>query len=121
RTAAIRIPAGNPEARRIEHRVAGGDVNPYLMLAAILGAALTGIEDEVEPAPPVNGNAYAMDLPQIPTTWEAAIDAFENSDILYRFLPKELIRNLVQTKRQELHYLAELSPEERVELYLDTV
>jgi glutamine synthetase len=42
-------------------------------------------------------------------------------DILYRFLPKELIRNLVQTKRQELHYIAELTPEERVELYLDTV
>ena len=62
RTAAIRIPAGNPAARRIEHRVAGGDVNPYLMLAAILGAALTGIEDEIEPPPAVNGNAYAMDL-----------------------------------------------------------
>ena len=121
RTAAIRIPAGNPGARRIEHRVAGGDVNPYLMLAAILGAALTGIEDEVEPPPAVTGNAYAMDLPQIPATWEAAIEAFEHSDILYRFLPKELIRNLVQTKRQELHYIAELSPEERVELYLDTV
>jgi glutamine synthetase len=121
RTAAIRIPAGNPAARRIEHRVAGGDVNPYLMLAAILGAALSGIEDEVEPPPAVNGNAYAMDLPQIPATWEAAIEAFEHSDTLYRFLSKELIRNLVQTKRQELHYLAELTPEERVELYLDTV
>ena len=101
--------------------MAGGDVNPYLMLAAILGAALTGIEDEIEPPPAVNGNAYAMDLPQIPATWDDAIDAFEHSDVLYRFLPKELIRNLVQTKRQELHYIAELSPEERVELYLDTV
>ncbi|MBL8561221.1 MAG: glutamine synthetase, partial [Gemmobacter sp.] len=48
-------------------------------------------------------------------------DAFEHSDMLYRFLPKELIRNMVQTKRQELHYIAELTPEERVELYLDTV
>jgi len=96
-------------------------VNPYLMLAAILGAALTGLEDAVEPPPPVTGNAYALDLPQIPDSWEAAIEAFEHSDILYRFLPKELIRNMVQTKRQELHYLAELTPEERVELYLDTV
>lgn len=121
RTAAIRIPAGNPAARRIEHRVAGGDVNPYLMLTAILGAALTGIEDAQEPPAPITGNAYALDLPQIPATWEEAIDAFENSDVLYRFLPKELIRNLVQTKRQELHYIGELSPEERVELYLDTV
>lgn len=38
-----------------------------------------------------------------------------------RILPRELIRNYVLTKRQELHYLAELSPEEQVELYLDTV
>jgi glutamine synthetase len=121
RTAAIRIPAGNPAARRIEHRVAGGDVNPYLMLATILGAALMGIEDQVEPPPPVTGNAYAMDLPQIPNGWEAAIEAFENSDLLYRILPKELIRNLVQTKRQELHYIADLTAEERIELYLDTV
>jgi glutamine synthetase len=121
RTAAIRVPSGNPGARRIEHRVAGGDVNPYLMLAGILGAGIRGIEKEMTPPPPITGNAYAMDLPQIPTSWEAAIDAFEHSDILYRFLPKELIRNLVQTKRQELHYIAELSPEERVELYLDTV
>ena len=96
-------------------------MNPYLMLAAILGAALTGLEDAKEPPAPITGNAYALDLPQIPSTWEAAIDAFEHSDILSRFLPKELIRNLVQTKRQELHYIAELSPEERVELYLDTV
>lgn len=121
RTAAIRIPAGSPAARRIEHRVAGGDVNPYLMLATILGAALMGMEDEMEPPTPVSGNAYAMDLPQIPGTWEAAIDAFENSDMLSRFLPKELIRNFVLTKRQEMHYIAELTPEERIELYLDTV
>ncbi|MDP4990506.1 MAG: glutamine synthetase, partial [Marivita lacus] len=39
RTAAIRVPSGSASARRIEHRVAGGDVNPYLTLAAILGAA----------------------------------------------------------------------------------
>ena len=92
------------------------------MLAAILGAALIGIEDQDEPASPITGNAYAVEgLPQIPESWEAAIDAFENSDILSRFLPKELIRNLVLTKRQELHYMAELTPEEQVELYLDTV
>ena len=122
RTAAIRIPAGSSSARRIEHRVAGGDVNPYVMLAAILGAALDGIEGQMEPPSPINGNAYAVDgLPQIPQSWEAAIDAFEQSAILPRFLPPELIRNFVLIKRQELHYIAELTPEERVELYLDTV
>ncbi|MBI1173262.1 glutamine synthetase [bacterium] len=122
RTAAIRIPAGNPGARRIEHRVAGGDVNPYLMLAAILGAALDGIEGEMEPPSPIVGNAYAVeDLPQIAETWETAIEEMEQSTILPRFLHPELIKNLISTKRQELHYLDELSDSEKVELYLDTV
>ena len=122
RTAAIRIPAGSPSARRVEHRVAGGDVNPYLMLTVILGAALDGIERELEPPAPISGNAYAVEgLQQIPSTWEAAIEAFEHSEIMPRILNKEIIRNLVQTKRQELHYIAELSDSERIELYLDTV
>jgi glutamine synthetase len=121
RTAAIRVPAGSHKARRIEHRVAGGDVNPYLMLTAILGAALIGMEDGLTPPPPITGNAYALDLPQVPTTWVDAIDAFENSPLIPRIFSAELIRNLLLTKRQEVHYMAELSPEEQVEVYLDTV
>ncbi len=122
RTTAIRIPAGATSARRIEHRVAGGDVNPYLMLAAILGAALDGIEHQMEPASPIVGNAYAQEgLPQIPATWEEAIEALEQSTIVPRFLHPELIKNLISTKRQELHYIGELTPQERIDLYLDTV
>ena len=121
RTAAIRVPSGNPAARRIEHRVAGGDVNPYLMLAAILGAGLLGIEKELTPPPPITGNAYSMDLPLIHTNWADAIDAFEKSTIMPEILPAELIRNLVMTKRQELHYISELTPTEQIEIYLDTV
>ncbi len=121
RTAAIRVPAGSHKARRVEHRVAGGDVNPYLMLAAILGAALVGIEDGMTPPPPITGNAYALDLPQVPASWDQSIDAFEKSGLMARIFPAELIRNLLLTKRQELHYMAELSPEEQVEVYLDTV
>ena len=121
RTAAIRVPSGAPAARRIEHRVAGGDVNPYLLIATILGAALTGIEDAAEPPAPITGNAYAQELPTIPGDWEAAMDAFESSTIIPRILPEELIRNLLLTKRQESHFMAELSPQEQVEIYLDTV
>lgn len=121
RTAAIRVPSGDPSARRIEHRVAGGDVNPYLTLAAILGAALTGIEDGTAPPAPINGNAYTQRLPQIPTKWADAISAFETSKIIPRIFHEELIRNLVQTKKQERHYMDELTPAERVEIYLDTV
>ena len=121
RTAAIRIPAGAPSARRIEHRVAGGDINPYLLLAVVLGAALTGIEDAALPPEPVTGNAYDAALPQLPVDWASAIDAFAGSDLIRRILPAGLIRNYVATKRQELTYHDELSPAERLDLYLDTV
>ncbi|MDP2085955.1 MAG: glutamine synthetase family protein [Gemmobacter sp.] len=122
RTVAVRVPSGSNAARRIEHRVAGGDVNPYLMLAAILGAALNGIEAGKEPPAPITGNAYAMpELQQLPASWADAINAFEASPIIGRMFAPELVRNYILTKRQELHYMAELTPEETVELYLDTV
>jgi len=101
--------------------VSGGDVNPYLMLAAVLGAAINGIEDGKEPVAPITGNAYAADLPQIPHTWTTAIDAFESDPAMARIFAPELVSNLILTKRQELHYMAELSPAEQVEIYLDTV
>jgi len=121
RTSAIRIPSGNPAARRIEHRVSGGDVNPYLMMAAVLGAAINGIEDAQEPPAPITGNAYAADLPQIPGDWKTAIDVFENDPEIARIFPAELIRNFVLTKRQEMHYMQELTATEQVSIYLDTV
>lgn len=121
RTTAIRIPSGNPKARRIEHRVSGGDVNPYLMLAAVLGAAINGIEDGTEPPAPITGNAYEANLPQIARDWPNAIELFQNDPAIARIFTPELIRNFVLTKRQEMHYMQDLSPQERIATYLETV
>ncbi len=121
RTTAIRVPSGSPAARRLEHRVAGGDVNPYLAIAAVLGATLAGIEDGLVPPPPVTGNAYALALPQPPLTWEGALATFAASPFTRRILPGELVDNYILTKRQEIRYIAQATPEERLELYLDTV
>ncbi len=121
RTAAIRVPGGNPRARRIEHRVAGGDVNPYLSLTAILGAAVNGLEDAEKPVAPITGNAYDISLPQIPTDWDDAIGAFESDHCVKRIFPDELVRNMAMTKRQEMRKLAELDRSEMLALYLDTV
>lgn len=121
RTAAIRIPGGAPAARRIEHRVAGGDINPYLTFSVILGAALTGIEDGVEPADPIIGNAYEQDLPQLSETWATAIDDFEASVQMKRILDPRLIRNLVMTKRQELDHMSRLPEEDHWKVYLEKV
>ena len=121
RTAALRIPGGHPAARRIEHRVAGGDNNPYLALAAILGAALAGIEDGMIAPPPISGNAYDLDLPQLKSDWTTAIDVFESSPIISRIFPEALIRNYVQTKRQEQERLAEIPVESHWKTYLEAV
>ncbi|WP_456391249.1 glutamine synthetase family protein [Profundibacter sp.] len=121
RTAAIRIPGGAPNARRIEHRVAGGDINPYLMLAVVLGAALNGIEDGEMPPPAITGNAYDQDLPQLPTDWAEAIDLFATSEIMPRILPTDLIQNMVLTKRQELRKMAGLDIDEQTAIYLESV
>ena len=121
RSAALRIPSSGAVARRIEHRVAGGDVNPYLLLAAILGAALVGIEDRMIPDDPIVGNAYAQSLPQLPATWNLALNTFANCPLIPRIFERELIENFLMCKRQEIHYMAELSDEEQTELYLDTV
>lgn len=121
RTASVRVPGGSYGARRIEHRVAGGDVNPYLFLAAVLGSALIGIEDKLTPPEPITGNAYIQKMPQVPGSWGEAIDAFEKSPLAKRIFDPQLVDNLIRTKRQEMHYFKELTPEEQLDLYLDTV
>ena len=121
RTAAIRIPGGPHQARRIEHRVAGGDINPYLMLATVLGAAIEGVEEGLTPPAPITGNAYDWDLPQLAPDWISAIDRFESDPFIARCLPKMLIQNLVMTKRQEAAKLAEMPPKDHWKLYLERV
>ena len=121
RTTAIRIPGGAPTARRIEHRVAGGDVNPYLMLAAVLGAAMVGIEDGHAPPPPTRGNAYDADLPQLATSWEDALAAFSWDKIMPRIFSNDLRRNLMLTKKQELGFVPQMDEAARTALYLERV
>lgn len=121
RTAAIRIPGGSPKARRIEHRVAGGDVNPYLMLATVLGAALLGIEDKITPAPPVKGSAYGKDAPQLPSDWTTAIEMFARDPQLARILPAGLIENFAICKRQEILRFEDAPDGLETSSYLETV
>lgn len=121
RTTAIRIPSGPAAARRIEHRCAGGDVNPYLSIAAVLGAAMNGIEDAQLPPAPVTGNAYTLDVPQVPGDWATAIDAFAQSPHIARIFDPQMIDNFVRTKRQEHAALNDAALAQQIEVYLETV
>ncbi len=121
RTASVRVPLSAPQARRLEFRVAGGDVNPYLLMATVLGAMLAGLENAQEPPPPITGDAYAQDLPQIPATWEQALDLFTTSPQMARIFDPMLIDNIRRTKLQEMAGLEGLSEQEVLELYLEAV
>ncbi len=84
RTCALRIIPGSPKSQRVEHRLPGADANPYLALAAALASGLYGIENRVEPADAVTGNAYDNPLPderQLPRTLEEAAALFSASTV----------------------------------------
>jgi len=82
RTVALRIPRGNGAATRIEHRVAGADANPYLVIASILAGASHGIANKIDPGPAVEGNAETIEAPPLPTAWVNALDLFQRSEIV---------------------------------------
>ena len=92
RTVALRIPAGPPAARRIEHRVAGADANPYLVLAAVLAGVHHGLSRKLAPGPATQGNAYEQVEPSLPSRWDAAIDALATAAVLPEYLGAEFCR-----------------------------
>jgi glutamine synthetase len=80
RTCAVRLVGHGPSAR-MENRVPGGDVNPYLAIAAMLAGGRHGIEQGLELEPELKGNAYHSDKPHVPHTLREARDAWASSDL----------------------------------------
>jgi len=80
RTCSLRV-VGHGQALRVENRLAGADVNPYLVLSAMIAAGLYGIEHELELEAPHEGNAYASDKPRVPSTLQAARELFAASEV----------------------------------------
>ncbi|NND91899.1 MAG: glutamine synthetase [Granulosicoccus sp.] len=121
RTAAVRIPGGSHKARRIEHRVAGADANPYLVVASILGGALVGIEQKLTPPEAIVGDAYNMDLEHLPLDWASAIEAFEDGNYVQNIYSRRLQTMLVECKTQELKRFAREVTDFEYHSYLETV
>lgn len=120
RTTAIRIPESPTAARRIEHRVAGADANPYLVLAAVLAGIWHGIENTLSPPKPIEGNAWdqEIDAPALPTTMDKAIAVFDKSDVLSSYLTGEFKTLFLATKVQEWNEFAKRVTEFELETYL---
>jgi glutamine synthetase len=101
RTCAVRL-VGHGASARMENRLPGGDVNPYLALAAMLAGGLHGIEQQLELEPETEGNAYVSDKPQVPRTLRDARDAFASSEIARKVLGDEVVDHYTNMADVEL-------------------
>jgi len=104
RTTALRVIPGSEKSQRIEHRLGAADGNPYLALAAALGAGLHGIEQQWEPEPQVIGNAYEQKHSEeltLPTTlWEAA-QKFKASDVARNLFGDAFVEHFAASREWE--------------------
>ncbi len=104
RTCGFRI-VGHGKSYRVESRIPGADVNPYLAYAATIAAGLHGIEQRLDPGPRFDGNAYAdPSLERVPASLAEAIATFADSKIAADAFGGAVHDHLLNTARQELAY-----------------
>jgi glutamine synthetase len=102
RTCALRVIGHQPTALRVECRVPGGDVNPYLALAAMVAGGLHGIEEGLELEPEFVGNAYNSDKPRLPTTLREAAELFATSKVARNAFGDDVVAHYSNMARVEL-------------------
>jgi glutamine synthetase len=101
RTCALRV-VGHGAGLRVENRVPGGDVNPYLGVAAMLAGGLHGIREKIPLEPPCEGNAYVSDKARVPSTLTEARDLFARSSIARAAFGDDVVDHYVNAADVEL-------------------
>jgi glutamine synthetase len=101
RTCSLRV-VGHGPGLRVENRVPGGDVNPYLAIAAMIASGLHGIDAGLELEPPFEGNAYTADKPRVPSTLLQARELFAASDVAREAFGEDVVAHYVNYADVEL-------------------
>jgi glutamine synthetase len=118
RTVGLRVPLSGHAATRVENRIAGADVNPYLAIAASLACGYLGLAQELQPRPPVDDNAYDRGHP-LPSDLGRALDALEGCKELKSLLGERFIKTYIAVKRtEEIAHFKVISSWEREYLLL---
>ena len=104
RTVSLRVPAGSPASRHVEHRICGADANPYLAMAAVLAAMHHGMTGQIDPGPAIVGNGYeqAPEDYRLPNHWAAAIEAFKTSGRMRDYLGDRFVTHFCTVKEVEM-------------------
>jgi glutamine synthetase len=101
RTCGFRV-VGEHKSFRIESRIPGADVNPYLAFAATIAGGIHGLENKIEAPAIFHGNAYkAKDIPRVPSSLHEAIDVFEQSQFARQAFGDFVFEHLLNTAKQE--------------------
>lgn len=101
RSCPVRI-VGTGSSLRIEHRVAGGDANPYLVLAAMVAGAMHGITERLPLEPACEGDAVTADRPRLPATLRDAVERFEDSAVARKAFGDDVVDHYATAGRAEL-------------------
>jgi len=101
RTCSLRV-VGHGDSRRVENRLPGADVNPYLALGAMIAAGLRGVDEGLELEPPVPGNAYDADRPRVPAHLREARDLFAGSALAREAFGDDVVDHYLNNARVEL-------------------
>ena len=101
RTCSLRV-VGHGPGLRFENRLPGGDVNPYLAIAAIIASGLHGIDAGLELEPPLEGNAYESDKPRVPSTLQVARDGFAASTVAREAFGDDVVDHYLNNADVEL-------------------
>lgn len=113
RSVSFRVPAGGGAARRIEHRIAGAEANPYLVMAAVLAGVHHGVAGRLLPSAPSTGNAGAVADPAMPMKLWTALDRLERSALMADYLGSRYPAAYATIKRAEFEaFMAEVLPRE---------
>ena len=121
RGVAMRIPLSGPSNTRIEHRVAGADANPYLVVAAVLAGVHHGLTERCEPRPMTPEGAEIEYEVTVPIRWPQALDAFDSGTVLRKYLGEGYHDLFSLCRREEEgNYNAEI-PTKDYEWYLRAV
>lgn len=103
RTAGFRLCGEQSRAIRIECRIGGADLNPYLAFAALIAAGLAGIDEGLELGEPFVGDAYASQTEEVPRTLREAIETLRGSKLLREAFGSEVVDHYVHTAEWEQH------------------
>jgi glutamine synthetase len=113
RSVSFRVPAGGGAARRIEHRIAGAEANPYLVMAAVLAGVHHGVSQRMQPSAPSTGNAGEEADPEMPLKLWTALDRLEGSAVMADYLGPRYPAAYATIKRAEFEaFMAEVLPRE---------